>query len=200
MTLVVVGASALSASAHEAQSGHREFKSCGTKALYGKTLDIRVRGKMRDCDRVQQIIRGRCNDGKRWSCFSFRTPYPPLVWFRSRERFARRWSTVIEAIRYPCKEATLTSEEWAGRSRGFPTRKQILSDDLIRCDLLAGLTVREVTELLGKPAFRSRSHRHVYLAYEVGPERDSFFQIDSEYLSIKFTRGGIYGRASFYQG
>jgi hypothetical protein len=201
MTLCLIGGgSALSASAHEAKTTHKASTSCGTKLLYGKSVRIRVRGKRISCERVQQIVRGPCKDGKRWSCFSARTPYPPLFWFRSKERFDRRWSTVIEASRYPCSKATLTSEEWTGPSHEFPTRKQILSDDLIRCDLLAGMSISEVEALLGKPTHSYRSHGHAYRDYVIGPERDSFFQIDPELLSIKFTRGGIYGSASFYQG
>ena len=190
-----------SAGADERNDASRGFKSCGTKNLYGKTLDIRVKGEMRSCRRVHHIIRGKCaiRPKRHWSCFSFRTPNPPLVWFRSKEMFDRRWSTVIEARRYPCSEATLTSDEWNGPSREFPTRQQILSDDLIRCDLLEGMTVDEVEELLGKPYERYMSHGHAYRDYSIGPERDSFFQVDAEVLSIKFRRDGTFGRASMYQ-
>jgi len=191
----------VSAVADGSGRGSNGFKSCGTKTLYGKTLQIRVRGEMRSCERVQRIIRGKCKiQKKRWSCFSFRTPYPPLVWFRSKELFDPRWSTVIEAERYPCTEAALTSEDWNGPSRGFPTRQQILSDDLIRCDLLDGMTISQVEHLLGEPTESSTSHDHAYRDYEIGPERGSFFQIDSEFLSIKFRLDGTFAGASIYQG
>jgi hypothetical protein len=111
-----------SAAAHEVEGGRAGFKPCGTKELYDKTLEIRVTGKMRNCERVKQIVRGRCRDEKRWSCFSLRTPYPPLLWYRSRERFDRHRSTVIEARRYPCSEAALTSEQWTAESWPCPTR------------------------------------------------------------------------------
>ena len=188
------------ATADRPKPASKGFKHCGTKTLYGKTLDIRVKGEMRSCQRVQRIIRGKCEiQSKHWSCFSFRTPDPPLVWFRSKELFDRRWSTVIEARRYPCAEATLTSEEWNGPSREFPTRQQILSDDLIRCDLLDGMTIDEVEALLGKPDEHGAGHGHPYRDYYIGPERDSFFQVDAEVLSIRFTSKGIFLRASIYQ-
>jgi hypothetical protein len=191
----------VSAVAYGSQRGSNGFKSCGTKTLYGKTLQIRVRGQMRSCERVQRIIRGKCRiQKKRWSCFSFRTPDPPLVWFRAKELFDRRWSTVVEAERYPCSEAALTSEDWNGPSRRFPTRKQILSDDLIRCELLDGMTISQVEQLLGEPTLSYSSHDHAYRDYDIGPERDSFFQIDPELLSIEFRPDGTFVRASIYQG
>jgi hypothetical protein len=190
-----------SAAADAGQPDSTSSKSCGTKMLFGKTLNIRVKGEMRSCQRVQRIIRGKCKiQRKHWSCFSFTTPYPPLVWFRSKELFDRKWSTVIEARRYPCAEATLTSDDWNGPSRKFPTRKQILSDDLIRCDLLDGMTISEVEQLLGDPTKSYTSHDHAYRDYVIGPERDSFFQIDPELLSIKFRLDGTFGGASIYQG
>jgi hypothetical protein len=196
-TVVVAGGTA---TADGSKSASKGFKHCGTKTLYGKTLDIRVKGEMRSCQRVQRIIRGKCKiRRKHWSCFSFRTPDPPLVWFRSKELFDRRWSTVIEARRYPCADATLTSEDWNGPSREFPTRKQILSDDLIRCDLLDGMTIDEVEALLGEPSEHGGGRGHPYRDYSIGPERDSFFQVDSEVLSIQFTSKGIFRRASIYQ-
>ena len=189
-----------SAGAHEAQLARTGFKHCGTKKLYGHRLQISVRGKVRACERVRQIIRGECKDRKRWSCFSFRTPDPPLVWFPSKERFARRWSTVIKASRYPCTKAALTRQQWSGPSQRFPTRKQILSDDIIRCHLLAGMTVHRVESLLGNPTHSYTSRGHPYRDYVIGPERDSFFQIDPELLSVKFSSSGTFTKASIYQG
>jgi hypothetical protein len=94
----------------------------------------------------------------------------------------------------------LTSQEWSGPSHEFPTRKQILSDDLIRCDMLAGMTVSDIEALLGEPTYSYTSDQHPYRDYEIGPERDSFFQIDPELLSIKFSPSGIFSEASIYQG
>src|SRR4051794_29457281 len=83
-TTVLFGGRTVTADGSE--SAATGFKHCGTKKLYGKTLDIRVKGEMRSCQRVQRIIRGKCKIRRQhWSCFSFRTPDPPLVWFRSKE-------------------------------------------------------------------------------------------------------------------
>jgi hypothetical protein len=39
-----------------------------------------------------------------------------------------------------------------------------------------------------------------FLSYFVGPQRDSFFQVDSEGLSIELDREGVVRRADFFQG
>jgi hypothetical protein len=179
-------------------------RACGTKELYGKALHIHVVGEPIPCSRVQRIIRGRCRERSRWSCFSFRPPDPLLVWFKERERFRARWSTAIEARRYPCAEARVTAEAWAeGRrdmSSTFPSREQVLADDLIRCKLLRGMTETDVRALLGPPDDVSSERGRRYLAYEIGLQRDSFFQLDSEYLSLRFDRDGTIESASMYQG
>jgi hypothetical protein len=71
-----------------------------------------------------------------------------------------------------------------------------LADDLIRCGQLEGMTRRQVRRLLGSPDERDRRS----FSWEVGPERDSFFRIDSEYFEVSFDREGRFRRASFYQG
>jgi len=61
------------------------------------------------------------------------------------------------------------------------------------------MTIDEVGALLGKPSEHGGGRGHPYRDYSIGPERDSFFQIDSEVLSIQFTSKGIFRRASIYQ-
>ena len=61
-------------------------------------------------------------------------------------------------------------------------------------------SVADVEALLGKTADSCTSRGHPYRDYEIGPERDSFFQLDSEYLSIKFSSGRIFRKASIYEG
>lgn len=182
----------------------RAAEMCGTKSLYGKKLEIRVVGQLIPCSRVREIIRGRCRDGRRWSCFSFRPPSPVLVWFRERERFREDWSTTIEARRRPCAESEVTADAWseARRSLGwdFPTKLQVLADDLMRCGLLEGMSYRAVLRLLGRPFSRSTVKGRRFLSYHIGPERDSFFQIDDELLSIEFDRKGRFESIDMYQG
>src|SRR3954468_4005600 len=125
--------------------GQEPASTCGTKRLLGRKLLIRVQGDPLPCSRVREIIRGRCDDGKTWSCFSFRPPHPILVWFREKERFQEEWSTTIEAVRYPCAQARVTARAWrSGGGWVFPTRRQILGDDLVRCGQLRGMTYKQM--------------------------------------------------------
>jgi hypothetical protein len=172
---------------------------CGTKRVYGHKLRILVRGKPIPCSRAREIIRGHCRESRKWSCFSFWPPRPELVWFREKERFAESWSTYIEAERYPCSEAQVTKRLWRQKGDSFPTRQQVLADDLIRCKQLAGKSEKQIVRLLGRPDFRSHAQGKRYLDYYVGPVRDSFFQIDSESLSIVIGRDGIFKSAEFQQ-
>jgi hypothetical protein len=174
--------------------------TCGTKRLYGHKLLIRVRGERLACSKIREIIRGRCHEGRTWSCFSFWPPSPVLVWFREKDRFAETWSIAIEGVRYPCSEAGVTRQAW--RSAGgwaFPTRRQVLADDMIRCHLLRGKTYKQVVRLLGHGDFQSREHGRRYVDYLLGAERDSFFQVDSESLSIQFGRDGKFRSAELAQ-
>ena len=177
---------------------------CGTKQLYGKTLRIVVVGDPLPCAKVRRIIRGRCRSGRRWSCFSFRTPDPLLVWFRSRERFRPKWSTTIEARRYPCREARVTARAWRAARRSntgaFPDRMQVLADDLKRCGQLRGKTYAGVRRLLGRPDETSVSDGRRYADWDVGAERDSFFQVDNEYFSLTFGTDGVLESVTFEQG
>jgi hypothetical protein len=153
---------------------------CGTKTLYGRTLTIRVVGKPMPCSKVRSIIRGSCKTKKTWSCFSLHSPDPLLIWFRERERFKEKWTTTIEARRPPCTK--VTTEEWNTPGGGFPTRRQVLADDLIRCHQLLGMSRTAVLGLLGEPD--DQSAREV--DWDIGLERDSFFQVDDEFLTVSF--------------
>jgi hypothetical protein len=177
-------------------------RACGTKELYGKKLELHVVGKRIPCDQVRTIVRGKCRDGRVWSCFAFRPPDPALVWFREKERFRPHWSTAIEARRYPCAKAKVTREAWTramhGSPEAFPTELQILADDLVRCKQLRGMTYREVRQLLGRGGTSSDNGKRV-LHFGIGNERDSFFQVDSESLVIEFGRDGIFRSIGFGQ-
>lgn len=181
----------------------RSDAGCSRKTLYGRSLEIRVVGKPIPCSKVSQIIRGSCRDGREWSCFSFHPPDPVLVWFKEKERWNEHYSSAIEARRYPCDQAKVTAAKWAdaGRQRGssFPTRRQVLADDVMRCRQLRGKSRADAIRLLGRPdqGFPYESKRTVY--YSIGPERDSFIQIDGEALMITFRRDGAFKSAEIVQ-
>lgn len=181
-----------------ARSGAR--RDCGTKELYGHKLELHVVGKTIPSEQVRKITRGACRPGKVWSCFSFRPPDPVLVWFPERERFKFNYTTAIEARRYPCDRARLTARTWTaaarGSTHGFPSRLQVLADDVTRCKLLEGKTYNEVQALLGRPGAHREHHRH-YISIAVGPQRNSFMQTDPEYLLIEFDRNGVFRRISY---
>jgi hypothetical protein len=177
-------------------------RECGTKQLYGKALAIHVVGDRLDCAQVRQIIRGPCRPRKEWSCFSLRSPDPLLIWFKETERFKPSYSTTIEARRYPCSQATVTADAWKRarrHSNRFPTEHQLLADDLIRCRLLSGKSRRQIVALLGRPAGYDAGPGAGYLDYDIGPERDSFLQVDNEVLSIRIGRDGHFAKAHLYQ-
>jgi hypothetical protein len=169
---------------------------CATKRLYGQPLGVFLVDGDITCAAVRRIIRGVCRDGRTWSCTSFRAPDPVLVWYRTRERFERFLSMSIEARRPPCSASRVTARAWRRPGGGFPTRRQVLADDLLRCHQLQGMTMHQVTRLLGRPDERDPDT----LAWDVGPERDSVIRIDDEYLEVRFDRQGRFRAASFYQG
>ena len=191
--LVLVAASGMPASASSSK------EPCGTAEKFGHQFEVRVGGKPVGCPRAARIIDRPCRVRQKheWSCFSFRERFPFIVWFPTKELFEPDWSTVIIYKRYPCSEATLSREEFFPTPRGFPTLRQLLADDILRCGLLEGTTYDEVRALLGPPMFGERGKR---LSYDIGPQRDSFFQIDSEILSIGFRKNGIFSGAAIYQG
>jgi hypothetical protein len=166
---------------------------CGTKSLYGRTYAIRVVGKRIPCSKVKTIIRGSCRTKRTWSCFSLRSPDPLLIWFKERERFKEKWTTTIEARRPPC--ANVTAEEWNLPGDRFPTRRQVLADDLIRCHLLLKMSRANVVTLLGEPD--DQTAREV--DWEIGLERDSFLQVDSEFLTITF-KNDLVSKVEIAQG
>jgi hypothetical protein len=173
--------------------------SCGTKLLYGKPLELRVRGKQLECAQVLRIVDGACRRRRTWTCWPPWTPGPALVWFRTREMFSREVSTVIEGLRYPCAEADATAEAWAAarkRLRGFPTHAQVLADDTLRCHLLDGLDRDGIVALLGRPDEPAGTR---FLDYTLGTERDSFFTIDGEFLSVELDADGHFKRARIVQ-
>ena len=198
---------------------------CGTKVLHGEVLQIRVKGDPVPCEEVNKIISGPCElvapdrvdriarelsgqpstrstqerSSQAWSCFSYQPPGPIMAWFPAKEMFREHFSTTIYAERLPCARSVVTAGSWrdAGGT-GFPNQRQVLADDLVRCGQLEGKSYRQVLKLLG-PGTRSASHGNVYLDYLLGDERDSFFQVDSEGLSITFDPQGRVKDVGFFQ-
>ncbi|HEV7750943.1 MAG TPA: hypothetical protein VGO71_05350 [Baekduia sp.] len=204
-TVLAVGASAAALAKDTAPAAAAAPRvACGTKVLYGKSLPLSVVGRGISCAEVRNIVSGTCRDGKTWSCFSFRAPDPLLVWFKSDERFAEHWSTTIEARRYPCTQAHVSAKAWARARRSpssaFPSQQQVLADDLIRCGQLRGKTYKMLTALLGRPDEQSKQNGARSAGWQIGLERDSLFQVDSEYLSLRFGRDGVLQSADMTQG
>lgn len=179
----------------------RVGSACGEATKFGHAFEVKSAGRETapTCGQAQRIIDGRCKVHlhQRWSCFSFQADDPFILWFPTREMWARHWTQVVYYERYPCSEAAVTSELFARPPLGFPSLRQLLADDIVRCDLLAGQTYSQVRKLLGPPDGGKPGH---YLDYVLGPERDSFFQIDPELLAVWFRKNGRYEGADIYQG
>jgi hypothetical protein len=160
---------------------------CGKKYLFGRPFSIEVAGKRIKCKNVRRIVASGCRIRlkQKWSCVSFRETKPFLVWFLTAEIFKPRWTTTIRFRRYPCSEAHVTPSLFKHLGKSFPTRRQMLADDLIRCEMLADASTQEVESAIGPPDERAHKRGHTYLYYLLGPERDSLFQIDSELFAVE---------------
>lgn len=205
-TALAVLVAAVLVAAAPASAADEPSRECGTKQLYGRTLTIVVSGELLPCARVREIVRGRCDtDGRRWNCFSVWPPGPALLWYRRSEMFASEWSVLIEARRPSCDDSVVTAAAWREAGRwgkrhpdSFPNRRQLLADDLLRCRQLIGLRRSEVSALLGRPPHPLDRGRD-FMSWDVGLERDSFFQIDNEVFSVAFGRDGRVRAVRFYQ-
>lgn len=189
--VVLLFATALGVTGNAGASRASSPTDCGSKALFGRQFSLKVVGASIHCVDARRLVSERCaiHSERPWSCFSFRGPDPFVVWFPSQELFASSWSTAIELRRYPCSDVSIRRREFARAPHGFPTRRQLLSDDIIRCGLLRGRTPSETRRLLGRPTRTMGSS----LSYNIGPQRDSFFQVDDEFLLISFKDGNFRG-------
>ncbi len=94
--------------------------------------------------------------------------------------------------RYSCSEAEVTPRLFALPPRGFPTRRQLLADDVLRCGLLGpGDSAAEVEEVIGPPEEREARRAGPEWIYGLGPERDSIFQVDPELLNVTLRHGRV---------
>lgn len=169
--------------------------------VFGRPFRIRVlRGEL-GCHRVRRIASRRCALylNRQWSCLSYREARPFIAWMPSDELFRIRPSPEIVFKRYPCRRARVTPSLFATRGMAFPTRRQMLADDVVRCRMLSGRAPAAVIAAIGPPDERSGDHQRGAFLYWLGPERDSIVQIDDEALLIEF-RGGRARTATIVQG
>lgn len=205
IALLVLAAAVLAAAAPlivtaPAASSAPKARSCGTKLLYGKPLQLRVLDKKLDCAQVRRIVHGACVvGGPTWTCFPWRETGPALEWYRSRAVYSGHLSAEIEALRYPCAEADVTPDAWATARRrisGYPSRAEVLADDTLRCHRLVGKDRLAIVALLGSPDDHEGTR---WISYDLGMERDTLFPIDNEILAITLDRHGRFARAEFVQ-
>ena len=175
-------------------------QKCGRTSLFARAFSVEIFGSL-NCKEARKTSGAPCRIHlhQEWSCFSYREDKPFIVWFLSEELFMRQWSKAIVFGRYPCTKARVTPGLFARRTPGFPTRRQLLADDLIRCDLLMGRTLQEVEAKIGRPDRREHRHDRLSLVYWLGPERDTIFQVDDEGLLVEFVRGDL-NSVSMFQG
>jgi hypothetical protein len=168
-------------------------RDCGRKLLFGRPFSVRIVGARTRCGEVRHIVAPGCRIrlNQRWSCVPLRGEKPFLFWFLSDEIFAPRFTKVIVFERYPCSEAHVTPSLFAHHSENFPSRRQMLADDLIRCRMLHGLTLQQVEEMIGPPDERGNERSRTYLDYILGPERESIVRIDPEFLSVEIENGKV---------
>jgi hypothetical protein len=204
MALVVGGTMAATAPGSESSSSAGPMGSkrdCGTRWVFGKPFGVRVLGHRVGCRRVRRLITRPCKISfdRTWSCFSFREDDPFIAWFLSDDLFKKDLRTLIVLNRYPCSRAKVSPSLFSHLSRGFPTRRQMLADDLIRCQLLKGMSRTEVEATIGPAEEPTSEGRRTYLDYSLGLERDSILQIDGEYLEVEIERDRVQ-TVGIYQG
>lgn len=130
---------------------------------------------------------------------SFREEDPFIAWFLTDELFRQRPLTEVFLERYPCSLAKVTARQFEAPMHGFPNRRQLLADDLVRCHLLKRMTPHEVISIAGAPSERFTEEGRLSFVYWLGPERDSLVQIDEEGLQIDFS-GMRVRTARIFQG
>ncbi len=176
-------------------------RDCGAIERFGQRFPVEAQGI--GCGEARGLAGRhgcRLQLHRQWSCFSLREYRPFVVWFPTHDLFAKAVYPVVVLRRYPCSEANVTPSLFGLAEKGFPTRRQMLADDVIRCRLLrTGAGVAEVEALLGPPDGKEPGKGRFWFIYGLGPERDSIIQIDPELLEIEF-RGGRMTSISMVQG
>ncbi len=194
-------ASAIPIDSQPQQLSRSSSRDCGTHRLFKRPFRVHIEGKPLTCQEAHRIFTRPCaiRLNSYWSCFSFRQPEPFLIWFPTNEIY-EPWSTAIVFRRYPCSKAWISPAEFKPNNRDiFPTKRQLLADDLLRCQMLRKLSLNQVERLIGPPDEREDSQKRVTLIYWLGPERDSFTQIDPEGLLIELVDDHV-SAALMFQG
>jgi hypothetical protein len=188
MVLISVATTMAKTPGSGATTPSKAQKACGTKKVFGQTFSVWIIGQPLSCAKARQISSAPCGIElhNKWSCFSFPINKPFLAWFPTKELYKRHWSTTIAFRRYPCVDARVSRQLFEPLGKGFPTRRQMLADDLIRCHLLKGKNPTEVEAEIGAPEETSTSQGKTSFVYALGRERDSFIQIDGESLLVEF--------------
>jgi hypothetical protein len=167
-------------------------RSCGGVRRFGHRFPVEADGVR--CGEARRLLATGCRIRifRQWSCFSFREDEPFVVWFPTRDLWKRKLYPDVLLRRYPCSQARVTPRAFGTAPRGFPTRRQLLADDVLRCELLGpGDSSEEVERLLGPPDEREPGGGVVSFVYGLGPERDSFDQIDPELLLVELKDGHL---------
>lgn len=168
--------------------------------MFGHRFLIEAQGIK--CREGRALISQRCRIAlaKQWSCFSYRESKPFVVWFPTEDLFKRVQYPAAVLRRYPCSQTKVTPTLFGISTRVFPTRRQLLADDVLRCKLLlVGDELSKVEALLGLPDQKATEASTLSLVYNLGPERDSVIQIDPELLLIEVS-GNLVTSISIEQG
>jgi hypothetical protein len=200
--LVIVCCSlAGTSSAHQARTGSREIR-CGTTHVFSQPFTIWVRGVPVSCEKARRITaQHHCaiRFHRQWSCLAFREAAPFVIWFPTDDTFKRHPATEILLGRYPCSKAHVNQGLFTAPSHGFPTRRQMLADDVVRCKMLADSNPEDAIALLGPPDEQLEEGRLTSLIFWLGPERQSLVEIDQEGLEVDFLNNR-FNIAGIFQG
>ena len=97
-------------------------------------------------------------------------------------------ASIVDSYRY---RVTFDPQHWRDRTMDkgvmWPTRLR-MADDLVRRQLISGITRSDVEHLLGPPD-ESQKFQDWHLVYHLGPER-GLIRIDSEWLVVRFSKDG----------
>jgi hypothetical protein len=167
-------------------------RRCEGKELFQHRFPVEAQGIR--CGQARGLLSRRCalHLHQRWSCLSLREDRPFVAWIPTEDLFKRFAYPTALLQRYPCSEAKVTPKLFGSAPRGFPTRRQLLADDVLRCSLLQpGDSVVEAEQMLGPADEEEPERDELSLIYSLGPERDSLVQIDPELLLIESKAGRI---------
>lgn len=167
-------------------------RDCGNWPLFGHRFPIETRGI--DCAEGRRLLSMRCalRPHRRWSCASARPGGPFVSWFPTADLFRGRRYPEVLLRRYPCSQSRVTPRLFGFLGRGYPTRRQLLADDVLRCGLVRiGDSVADVEATLGRPDGAEREAGRSYFAYDLGLERSPILAVDSELLRVDLRKGHV---------